>query len=307
MKQNGRELTNNLSAQDQELVADLERKLQVIRDRVASVVNGYHTACYLVGRPGTSKTYTVKEELDRWEVPWVYQNARMTPMGLFEFLEDHPEHILVLDDIATLFSQPMAMQILMAALDGDARKPRTVTYKSKDRDAKIQFTGGIIAISNVPLRSDLLAQALGSRIIQLEHEPSDEEIAAFMRMLALKGFEDMSPEECLAVVEFVVDETRQYDQRLDLRHLNKAWQDYRQFRDGKAKTEWHDLIRTSLRKLMAEPVLLPMKKREEIELVRQRVREALAKYPGDTERQINATGLNKSTFYTRRKEVLAAG
>ena len=39
-------------------------KLQLIRDRVRGVAQHYYTAAYLVGRPGTSKTYTVKEELE---------------------------------------------------------------------------------------------------------------------------------------------------------------------------------------------------------------------------------------------------
>ena len=84
-----------------DLLQSFETKQQLIRDRVASVVHRYHTATYIVGRPGTSKTHTVREELERLEIPWVYQNARMTPMGLFGFIAEHPEHVIVLDDIWT--------------------------------------------------------------------------------------------------------------------------------------------------------------------------------------------------------------
>ena len=167
-----------------DLLQSFEQKVQLIRDRVASVVHGYHTATYLVGRPGTSKTHTVREELERLEEPWVYQNARMTPMGLFGFIAEHPEHIIVLDDIASLFKNDQAVQILLAALDGKPGEPRVVTYKSADVEQKVLFTGSVIAISNVPLRSDPLARALGSRIVMLEHEPTDDEVAAFMRHLA---------------------------------------------------------------------------------------------------------------------------
>ena len=93
----------SLSDKDAQLVKELEAKLQIIRDRVGSVAHRYHNGCYLVGRPGTSKTYTVREELERLAMPWVYQNARMTPMGLFCFLADHPEHVIVLVDITSLF------------------------------------------------------------------------------------------------------------------------------------------------------------------------------------------------------------
>jgi hypothetical protein len=82
-----------VSNDDARLIKELERKFQIIRDRVSSVVNNYHTACHLVGRPGTSKTFTVKKELDRLKVPYAYRNARMTPMGMFDFIAEYPEHI----------------------------------------------------------------------------------------------------------------------------------------------------------------------------------------------------------------------
>lgn len=288
----------------EKLLESFERKVQLIRDRVASVAHGYHSGCCIVGRPGTSKTFTVKKELDRLEVPSTVQNARMTPMGLFNFIAEHPEHVIVLDDIPSLFKNDQAMQILMAALDGKPGQPRRVTYKSKDQDIHVLFSGAIIAISNLPLRRDPLAQALGSRVVMLEHEPTDEEIAAFMQHLASKGAGDMSAEECLDVVRFLIAETRSYDMRLDLRHLNKAWQDFRQDRHGRSKTPWKDLVRTSLKKIASEPIL-SMSKRDDIELQRQKVRDAIRKFPNDRQAQLEYSGLKQSTFYNRRKEVLA--
>lgn len=290
---------------EQDLLHSFEQKQQLIRDRVASVVHGYHTAAYLVGRPGTSKTHTVRDELERLEEPWVYQNARMTPMGLFEFIAEHPEHIIVLDDIASLFKNDQAVQILLAALDGKPGEPRVVTYKSADVEQKVLFSGAIIAISNVPLRSDPLARALGSRIVMLEHEPSDGEIAAFMRHLATDGFQDLSADECVEVAEFIISETREFSLRLDLRHLTKAFQDYRQHKHGRSRTSWRDLVRTSLRKLAIEPITLSSKK-DEIELQRQKVRHAISKFPNDRHAQMVETGLKQSTFYTRLREVEAA-
>ena len=289
---------------EQELLHSFEMKQQLIRDRVASVVHGYHTATYLVGRPGTSKTHTVREELERLEEPWIYQNARMTPMGLFDFVAEHPEHIIVLDDIASLFKNDQAVQILLAALDGNPGEPRVVTYKSADVEQKVLFSGAIIAISNIPLRADPLARALGSRIVMVEHEPSDNEIAAFMRNLARSGFEDLTVDECIEVAEFIISETRQFDLRLDLRHLTKAFQDFRQHKHGRSRTSWRDLVRTSLRKLAIEPITISSKK-DEIELQRQKVRNAIKKHPNDRNAQMVEAGLKSSTFYNRLKEVQA--
>lgn len=289
---------------DEDHLRSYEKKVQLIRDRVASVVHRYHTAAYLVGRPGTSKTHTVRDELDRLEEPWVYQNARMTPMGLFGLIAEHPEHVIVLDDISSLFKNDQAVQILLAALDGKPGEPRVVTYKSADVEQKVLFTGAIIAISNVPLRSDSLARALGSRIVMLEHEPSDDEIAAFIRKLADEGYEDLSADECVEVAEFIISETRAFDLRLDLRHLTKAWQDFRQHKHGRSRTSWRDLVRTSLKKMATEPVV-PFSKKDEIEGQRQKVRDAIKSHPNDRHAQIAATGLKQSTFYVRLKEIQA--
>jgi hypothetical protein len=287
---------------EKELLENFDRRQQVIRDRVVSVVERYHTAVYIVGRPGTSKTHTVREELDRMDEPWVYQNARMTPMGLFGFISEHPEHVIVLDDIASLFKNDQAIQILMAALDGKPGEPRIVTYKSADVEQKVLFTGSIIAISNVPLRSDPLARALGSRVVVLEHEPTDDEVAAFIRRLAQKGYEDLSVDECMDVAEFITSETREFSLRLDLRHLTKAFQDFRQHKHGRSQTSWRDLVRTSLKKVAIEPTP-PSSKKDEIDQQRQKVREAVRKHPDDRVAQIAESGLKQSTFYSRLKEV----
>lgn len=284
------------------LCASFERKLQLIRDRVRGVALAFYAAAYVVGRPGTSKTYTVKEMLNELGLPWVCRNSRMTPMGLYSFLESHPEHIVVLDDVSTLFQSDLAMQILLAALDGPPGKPRTVMYKSLDHDTRFAFSGGLIAISNIPMGSDPLARALGSRVVGLEHEPSDEEIAAFMRYQASQGCNGLTIDECQNVVEFVITETRAFDLRLDLRHAVKGWQDFKQFKAGKALTPWQDLVRSSLRKPISV-IAPPMSKQEEIERDRQKVREAMLKFPKDTPAQMKFCGLEKSTFYSRRKEV----
>lgn len=280
-------------------------RLRLLRDRVTSVARSYQTAAYLVGRPGTGKTYTVKEELTRLGVPWAYANARMSPMGLFMFLAEHPEHVLVLDDISTLFGKDEALQILMAALDGVPGQPRRVSYKTKDARITVEFRGGIIAISNLPLHNDPLARALGSRIVVLEHEPADEELLAFMYRLAAVGHQALSPEEAGDVLAFLVGESRSAGLRLDLRHLDKACRDYRQCRAGDAASPWQELVRTSLQQTPASSPAPPTK-REEIEAQRRLVKELVTRFPKDSCRQLAESGLSKSTFYARRREVLGA-
>jgi hypothetical protein len=289
------------------LLATLQAKFHLLRDRVRSVVQGYQAAAYIVGRPGIGKSFTVQQELQHQSRAWAYRNARMSPMGLFRFIEEHPEHVLVLDDIGTLFNDRQAMQILLAALDGQPGQARRVTYQTKNETREVDFQGGLIAISNLALGHDPLARALGSRVVILEHEPSDDEIAAFMRSLVAAGFQGLSPEEGRQVADFLSAESGRADLRLDLRCLAKACRDFRQHRDGYADTPWQDLVRSSLRKLAEEEVLPLTSKSQEIEQQRQRVREVLRLFPDDRQRQLEESRLKKSTFYIRLKEVQAAG
>ena len=46
------------------------------------------------------------------------------------------EHCIVLDDVPSLFADKQAIQILLPALDGEPGMPRTVTYKTRDRDER---------------------------------------------------------------------------------------------------------------------------------------------------------------------------
>ena len=139
----------------------------------------------------------------------------------------------------------------------------------------------------------------------MEHEPTDDEIAAYMRHLALNGYKGLDADECLEVAEFVIEETRECDQRLDLRHLTKAWDDYRQYMDGRAETPWQELVRTSLHKLLTEQTI-PLSKQEEIGQQRDYARELMEQFPGDPKRQLaewkRLTGMGKSLFYARCRE-----
>jgi hypothetical protein len=207
-KTNGKKFT--LSSTDKQYLAEFDSMLDLIRDRTIGVAGGYHNGCHLVGRPGASKTYTVCQTLERFDCPWIYRNSHMTGPGLYCFLEEHPEHTIVLDDIPSLVDQRQALQILMAALGGEAGQPRTVTYTTKNKHERksFQFRGGIIAISNVPLRRDPLADAVASRVVSLEHEPTDEMMVAFMRSQALKGHKGITAAQCMEVIEFVIAEVR---------------------------------------------------------------------------------------------------
>jgi len=185
----------------------LDQQLAIIRDRVRGVASGYYTGFYLYGRPGTSKTFTVRKTLDEEGIRYQYHAGHITPMGLFELLEAHPEDVIVLDDVAQIFQHSTAKQLFLAALGNpsDAAGTRIVTYRRQGGPLPAPFRGGIIAISNLDLPHDPMVDAIRSRVHPHKYDPSDGQIAALMRQIAANGFhfrhESMSVAECEVVVD----------------------------------------------------------------------------------------------------------
>jgi len=298
-----------LPAEDQRNLDEFERLRDFIRDRTRSVAERYQNGCYLVGRPGTSKTHTVIETLEALDAPWTYRNGRMTPMGLYRVLEEHPEHTIVLDDVPTLLKQEQALQILMAAMGGKPGKSRVVTYAINDNRRSFDFSGGIIAISNVALRRDPCADAVASRVPLLEHEPTDEMIVAFMRRQAIRGCKGLTPKECREVVEFVIAESRANEYRLDLRSMEKGWQDYRLCKDGKAKTHWTALVRSSMKKIVVSQAVMPVTRAGEEARLHDIAKQLLERFPGRTDKQQRdeawtaATGKSPDVLYRHGRKL----
>ncbi len=179
-----------LSDNDRRALDDLHSCLSVVRDRVRGVALGHHTGFYLFGRPGTGKTYNIRRTLEQDGVKYYYHHGHLTPMGLFELLEEHPDCIIVLDDVAEILNQRIAVQILLAALGSQPGETgvRIVKYHRQRLDATVRFTGGIILISNLELRAAPLLNALKSRIHYLKYNPGDVQISALMRDIASHGW-----------------------------------------------------------------------------------------------------------------------
>jgi hypothetical protein len=79
---------------------ELQQRLTVVRDRVRGVARRHCTGFYLFGRPGTSKTHTVRTTLDELNIPYEYHSGHLTPLGLFDLLAEHHDSVIVLDDVS---------------------------------------------------------------------------------------------------------------------------------------------------------------------------------------------------------------
>lgn len=296
---------------------ELTRQIKIVKDRVRGVVHRHSTGFYLHGRPGTSKTYTVRTTLDTLEVSYTLHTGHLTPIGLFDLLDENRDGVIVLDDVSAIFSQPIALQVLLAALGNphDGSQVRLVRYKSANEVRTVSFTGGLICISNIPLtghRREILA-AIKDRVNVINYEPTDEQIIALIRRIAQDRVDGVAPAEAVKVATFLIEQCQVHGIRPSVRlFVDKALKDYKLYRERKCETHWRDLVVSNLKEQVVElqHATNDLSRAEQIETERRIAEEICRNYPTCKE-QIEAwkkrTGKSKAALYRRRKELKKAG
>ena len=309
--------TPGLSAEDRKNLANLEAKLQMVRDYTSSVISRLSTAFYLYGSGGCGKSHTILEELQRRKVPYRLYNSRMTGRGLFDTLHEYPEGIHVFEDMEQVLLDPGARGILRSALWGqgstDIRLPqeRLVTWTTHTLKLQFVFTGGIIMTANRPFPQLPELDAVKTRIGYMQLVVGDDELIALMRKLSLNGFKvngvESSSAECREVCDFLVSQARGLHRPMDIRTLYNAFKDYLQWRECQSGCHWRDLVATRLkeRPIGMEKVKtseqVAQQKEEELEIARE-----VANMPNRQEGYRiwkERTGKSKATLYRRLEEL----
>ncbi len=231
---------------------DLSSQITLIKDRVRGVVHGLSNGMYLHGRPGTSKTYSVRETLDTLDASYYYHNGHLTPVGLFDVLADNAERIIVLDDVSSIFGQSIALQLLLAALGAshDGTRIREVPYTTAREKRTVRFSGGIVLISNLRLTShhkEVIA-ALRDRVNVVNYEPTDEQIVSLIFQIAKRGVGDATPAECAMVAQFTINQCRRNGVRPSTRLFkDKAIVDFQLWKMGKTELHWQALTLATIK------------------------------------------------------------
>lgn len=243
------------TSSDAALLASMDKKLQVVRDRVRTVTGGYRSGFYLWGEGGTSKSYTVEQVLKEEGKSYKLTNCRVTAKGLFTLLRDFPDAIHVLEDAETMFKDENTFGVLRSALWGqagaDGRQERVVCWRTAKQPEEFVFTGGIIIIANCPLEDVPQLRALQTRIPCLQYQPTNEEVAAKMRSIAARGHRheehELSPEKCLEVAKAIVERSTKLNRNLDLRLLVNTFQDRIQYENKHSESHWLELLECGLK------------------------------------------------------------
>ena len=307
---------STLTAADLQHLKEIDKKLQLVRDRVAGVVRG-QPGMLLFGPGGIGKTYTVQEELRRLRARYRLLNTHVTGLSLFTVLERYPTYIHVLEDVEEVLRDRLALGVLRSATwpcrqDRRGNPECVVTWSSRGQTREIVFRGGIIVISNRRAGELPELKALETRLTTINLEVCDEELAAQMRRQALLGYRVghrvLGAAECWETIEFVIEESARVAASLNMRLMNQAFEDRMQAEDHAAGLPWQDLVASRIARQpnvageVEAPGLAAAKLAEELTVAREIVglprKQRLIEWE-------SRTGLSQATLYRRLGELRA--
>ena len=167
---------------DEEIVARIRDRFDMLKDMTKAVKKGVVSAMIVSGPPGVGKSHGVEEVLDRYDTisalgggtKYEVVKGAMSPIGLYCKLFNFKEkdQVLVFDDCDAVFEEPLALNILKAALD--SKKKRTIhwntdSFKLRNEGVpdSFEFKGSAIFITNLDFR-DIKSKKLRSHLEALE-------------------------------------------------------------------------------------------------------------------------------------------
>jgi hypothetical protein len=225
----------------------LEQKQQLLAHHVRLVARRITYGLFVAGAGGLGKSKTISATLAAEGIEPLVCNSHITPLMLYRILFEHRKgRVIWLDDCDSIYSNLQVLGLLRSALWGQGE--RLVTYASSQLDDipnEFVFDGRIIFCANSIPRKNEAFKAVLSRVDIFHLSATNEEIVEQMRLLAAKGYHELTAECCLELVDFINESggTRQLSMRLYEPSLRKV--EYA-LRTG---VDWRELVRCQLDQL----------------------------------------------------------
>ena len=127
-------------------------QLDIIKKYIKMVGVGKMEALIIHSKAGLGKTYTILNTLKEAKIDFKYLSGYMTPLGLYRYLYENRDKIIVLDDVEGLLTNEISIAIMKSAL-WKAGDTRTVCYDSTAKQLgktpkSFEFTGQIVLLTN---------------------------------------------------------------------------------------------------------------------------------------------------------------
>ena len=167
---------------DAEIIERIRERFEMLKDMTKAVKKGDVRAMIVSGPPGVGKSHGVEEVLERYKLMETLGGATkyevvkgaMSPIGLYckLFKMADKDNVIVFDDCDAVFEEPLALNILKAALD--SKKKRTIhwntdSFKLRNEGVpdSFEFKGSAIFITNLDFQ-DVKSKKLKSHLEALE-------------------------------------------------------------------------------------------------------------------------------------------
>ena len=225
----------------------LEERQNLLAHHVRLVTRGMSVGLFVFGSQGElGKSRTVLRTLADEGVSPVLVNSHITPLALYATLyHNRNGRVVFFDDVDSIFGSMSHLGLLRSALWGD---PRIVTYGSSQLDdlpgsfifeSRLIFSGNVI-----PRRNDAFKAVL-SRCDIFQLDATQEEVVDLMRSVARSGYETLTPDDCMEVVDFI--EQNGDDRAISLRLLEPSFRKVIYARSE--GLNWRPLVMTQLKTL----------------------------------------------------------
>lgn len=194
---------------DPELVFSINERFAILEDFVDMVATRTIPSTVITGQGGLGKSHTVFAALKRAgltdiddmdigasfdesnsEKSYVVVKGFSTAKGLFRTLYENKGRIVVFDDCDSVLKDPVASNLLKAALDSYDK--RVITWNAEggfggedDLPKSFLFTGGVVFISNMPMYK--VPQAIISRSMPADVSMTRSEIIERMTTIVKSG------------------------------------------------------------------------------------------------------------------------
>lgn len=222
---------------------DVNKRFGFLEDLGSMVLNKVVSSMIVSGAGGLGKTYTVMKLIRdfglREDVDYVRVTGSITPKALYRLLFNYSDKLLIFDDCDQVFKDPIAANLLKAALD--SRKTRRIHWQSDRMDEELpdwfDFKGQVFFITNVPLKK--FSQALRSRSYGIDLSMTFEDKMVRMRTI----IEDICPDNDMMTKQDALDFIEEHGQNipdLNFRTLEKTIK----IREGAGKN-WKELAKYS--------------------------------------------------------------
>lgn len=189
-------------------VFNINERRVLLAQAVEMVAAGIAPSLIVVGQPGLGKTYQVMQTIETMglapEHDYSVFKGYSSPRGLYETLYENNGRLTVFDDCDSALKDPVAVQLLRAALDSHG--VRTISWVTAGKfrgnlPKSFRFDGQVIFISNCLLSE--IDEAIHARSLTIDYHMSRPEILEHMESILPAIESNATPEQRQSALQFV--------------------------------------------------------------------------------------------------------